>query len=205
MSRQVSVVIERTEELPAATELVEMYEELRAVFADDALYALVHRMRTSFAAPRARELARTEKLRELLQGPLDPADRVQALLDGLADAFHDRREALAECATTEQVQKLLSLNSRQALAARVEAGQVLAVKERDELRYPVWQFDATTETGVLQGLRATLDALKERDPMWTLLWMRTTQRALDGRTPAEALRAGDIQLTVEVARAAVAD
>lgn len=205
MTRQVGIVLEREEELPAANEWKDVYDAFRATFGEQESYALFHRLRTAVEAPRPKIADRTEKLRGLLAGPLPLEDRVQLVMDGLLSAFHKRRQALAECVSGEDVRNLLSLKSRQALHARREAGQLLAVKERDELKFPTWQFDPTTDTGVLQGLPETLAALQERDAMWTLIWMVTPQRALDNKTPAEALRAGRTQQTVEVARAAVAD
>jgi hypothetical protein len=205
VTRQVGIVLERDEELPAAIEWRDVYEAFRATFGDQDSYALFHRLRMAFDAPRSSDVAHADMLRELLHEPLTPERRVKSLVEGLIGAFRDRRAALEESFTGEQVRDLLGLNSRQALQARREAGQLLAVKENDQLRFPVWQFDSTTETGVLRGLPETLAALQERDPMWTLLWMRTPQRALDNLTPSAALRAGRTQQTVEVAQAAVAD
>jgi hypothetical protein len=205
MTRRIGIVLEREEELPAANEWKDVYEAFNAMFGEHESYALFHRLRTAIEAPRPHAAERAEKLRGLLEGPLPPAERVALLIDGLLGGFQARREALADCVSAEEVRALLSLGSRQAVQARREAGQLLAVKERDELKFPIWQFDATTDTGVLRGFPEILAALKERDSIWTLLWMRTPQRALDNATPAEALRAGRTQQTVEVARAAVAD
>lgn len=202
---QVGLVVEREEELPAANEWKDVYEAFLAEFGEQDSYAFFRRLHTAMLPPRRDTKERAAKLDGLLRPALDPQDRVTFLLEGLLKSFHARREALSDCIGTPEASRLLGLSSRQAVHARVEARQLLAVKVKDELQFPAWQFDPSTETGVLEGLPETLQALRPRNTMWALLWLRTTQRSLDSRTAIDALRSGEAKQVIAFARAAVAD
>lgn len=91
-----------------------------------------------------------------------------------------------------QVAKLLGI-SRQAVDKRRQKGTLFAVElGRAGYTYPVWQF---TDKGVLPGLRDVLAAFSVTDPWTKLNVLLTADPRLDGRTPLEALQAGDVELS----------
>jgi hypothetical protein len=72
-------------------------------------------------------------------------------------------------------------------------------------RFPLWQFDAGGPDGIVRGLPEALRAL--RGPLSELAriqWFVTPKPLLDGRTPIQPLREGDVDDVVTEARAGAA-
>lgn len=94
---------------------------------------------------------------------------------------------------SEEVASLLHV-TRQAADKRRRNGQLLAVSlGRRGYLYPVWQFH---EGRVLAGLDRVLAELKEYDPWTQLMFLVSGDLRLDGATPLERLKAGDIDSVV---------
>jgi hypothetical protein len=75
--------------------------------------------------------------------------------------------------------------------------QVLGLSVNEELVYPAWQF---IEGKVLSGLDKVLAALKE-DGAWTqVIFLLTGDIRLDGATPLEKLKEGEIDQVVWAAK-----
>jgi len=89
--------------------------------------------------------------------------------------------------------------SRQAIEKRRQRGTMLGLSLGSRgFRYPRWQF---TDDGILEGLPDVLAALRENA---VTEWMAaeffvTTDEYLDGRTPIEALRNGELESVLLVA------
>jgi hypothetical protein len=95
--------------------------------------------------------------------------------------------------TSEAAASLLHL-TRQAVDKRRKKGQLLGVSlGRRGYLYPIWQFD---EGKVLPGIERSLAALSECDPWTQLMFFKTGDIRLDGATPLERLKAGDIDAVV---------
>jgi hypothetical protein len=85
------------------------------------------------------------------------------------------------------------------------AGVVLALPTRDgRVGYPAFQFDSSGEP--LPGLPRVLDALDPaRSHAWRdAAWLTAAHPALGGASPAEALRAGDLDPVLAAAATATA-
>lgn len=123
-----------------------------------------------------------------------------AVLEAAAilDAFRWRREALAGALTAPQVAELLGA-SRQTPHDRVKRGALLAIMDRGAQRFPAWQFDATAPGGVVPGLPEVLKALRVA-PLVKLSWLTHSSRDLGGETPLAALRRGEVDRVVAIAR-----
>lgn len=104
------------------------------------------------------------------------------------------------CLNVDAVAKRLRM-SRQGVDKRRKAGRLLAVElGRRGYAYPAWQL---AERGILPGLEDILVLLSEKAmPSWDVLafFLNKTDR-LEGNSPLEALRKGDLD---EVVRAASA-
>jgi hypothetical protein len=89
--------------------------------------------------------------------------------------------------------------SRQAVSKRREEGTLLAVKlgARRDL-YPAWQL---TRSGVLPGLRETLDALGDADPWAVMGFFLSGNARLGGERPLDRLRHKDIAPVLKAAAA----
>ena len=92
----------------------------------------------------------------------------------------------------EEAGRVLGI-SRQAIDKRRRAGVLLAVREASDWRYPACQFE---EGDVVTGLGAVLRGFAAQGPWVALDFLLAPDMALGGRTPLEALRAGE-QAAVE--------
>jgi excisionase family DNA binding protein len=127
----------------------------------------------------------------------------QALLGfrSLLQFFEARRELLDNALTAPQAAELLGV-SRQTPLNRVKDNTLLAVLDRGAYRFPMWQFDARGEDGVLPGLREVLDALEPQQPFAKVVWLRRPNPTLAGREPVELLRDREIEPVIGAAHAA---
>lgn len=115
--------------------------------------------------------------------------RRQNLLRG----FAERHELLQGALGVAEVAELLRVG-RQTPHDRVKAGRLLAVKDKGRLLFPEWQFDPDGPDGVVQGLPEVLQALQGPiSPLGKVRWFVLPKPLLEGRTPIEALRAGDVR------------
>ncbi len=113
--------------------------------------------------------------------------------------FEHRRSVLEGALSTSQVAELLH-TSRQTPHDRVKSGSLLAVRENGKLVFPAWQFDVTGPNGVLPGLPSVLASLNQNDFL-KASWFIHPNRSLEGCTPAQALKAGDLEKVLIEARA----
>jgi hypothetical protein len=120
----------------------------------------------------------------------------------LLRAFAERRRLLAGALGVAEVAELLGVG-RQTPHDRARAGTLLAVKENGRLVFPDWQFDPEGPDGVIAGLPDVLRAMADRpiSALGRVRWFVTPKSLMGGRTPLDALRAGDAD---EVAREAEA-
>ncbi len=81
----------------------------------------------------------------------------------------------------------LAGRSRQQIEAYRRAGRLIALKAGGRWRYPLWQFDRDSETGLLPGLSDTIKQL-HLSPAGAAFWLTRPCPELADRTPVEALR-----------------
>jgi hypothetical protein len=119
----------------------------------------------------------------------------------LMRAFGERRALLADALSVAEVAELLGVG-RQTPHDRVKAETLLAIKENGKLMFPNWQFDPEGADGVVPGLPEALRAMQGPiSALGRIRWFVTPKPLMDGRTPLEALRAGDVDDVVREARA----
>ena len=126
-------------------------------------------------------------------------ERAEAELEILRRSFARRRELLAGALTASQVAALLG-TSRQTPHDRLASGTLLAVMDRGAYRFPRWQFDTNGEDGVVRGLPAVIRAL-DVSPFAKVAWLARANPMLDGQMPLAALKAGQVERVVALARA----
>jgi hypothetical protein len=123
--------------------------------------------------------------------PARSAARVQEARRRVLDAaFKARAELLAESYSTQQVATLLRV-SRQTPHDRVKAKALLAIEDKNSLWFPAFQFDADGPSGVVQGLPEVL-ALLAVGPVAQARWLSRPSAVLEGRSPMQALKAGEL-------------
>jgi len=131
-------------------------------------------------------------------------DAVRARLPGsFAEGYATADEGLAElleaeggCVGVEHARRLFRKPegvTRQALAARIRGGGVLAYRSGSgEYLAPVWQF--RPEGGVWDGLPEVLRAIRERldaaSPLTAFAFLLQAHPLTDGRPPLDFLREG---------------
>lgn len=137
---------------------------------------------------------------ELGGAPLPSPEERVALRARLLYRYFERRRALLEGALpASDVQRRLRLSEGTLQRWSEPPRRLLAVVRRGVRRYPAWQFDPTTEDGILPGLAVVLPALEPVPLLQQVAWFLTDQPELDGATPARALRAGRVEDVAEAA------
>ena len=129
-----------------------------------------------------------------------PEDPAQLEFEALQARFASRRDLLQHCIGTNDVVRMLGLRNRQTPLDRLKAQTLLAIREQGQWRFPLWQFDPDGPDGVIAGLPEVLAALPVAD-LSKARWLQRPQPLLDGQTPLEALRAGQLNRVLAEARA----
>lgn len=144
---------------------------------------------------------RTALLAALAGGPAaTEPERLEREAASVARYFQKRQELLQESLSAPEVARLLG-TSRQTPHDRAKAGTLLAVRERGGLRFPRWQFDPNGPDGVLPGFPDVLRALNA-SPLAKVSWFLRPSPYLEGRTPLESLKAGEVTRLIGIARGA---
>jgi excisionase family DNA binding protein len=176
-------------------------DERRKRASIESLYALLGR----------HDVEVTERLIDALD-TMDAPDAVDAGLWGAAPteaqymeaagrsvALEERRrqQVLADALNRRQAAERLGI-SPQAIANKIEAGRLLALRVGREWRLPAWQFDADARDGVVPGLELLIAAYPG-GAVSLSVWAGRPEPNLDGEPPLAALRDGRAE---EVARLA---
>lgn len=107
---------------------------------------------------------------------------------------------VADSLPTEDVRVLLGGISRQAVSERVRTGRLLGARLRGTLRMPVWQFGPD---GVVAGLPRVLAVLASRgSAVAAQAWMRTPIAEQGGRSAADLVIDGELELALHYLHAA---
>jgi len=128
-----------------------------------------------------------------------PEDPARLEFEALQARFASRRDLLQQCIGTNDVVLMLGLRNRQTPLDRLKARTLLAIREQGQWRFPLWQFDPDGPDGVIAGLPEVLAALPVAD-LSKARWLQRPQPLLDGQTPLQALRAGQLDRVLSEAR-----
>ena len=128
-----------------------------------------------------------------------PDEALRLEIEALQRAFARRKVLLQGSLTAPQVALLLG-TTRQTPHDRAQRQTLLAVEDRGILRFPYWQFDANGANGIIAGLPAVLKAL-DISRLGKASWLTRPNPYLNGRTPLEALKSGEVERVVDQARA----
>jgi hypothetical protein len=138
----------------------------------------------------------------LTGAPLPAEDELRAIrLANLRRSFAARHELLAGALAVSDVAELLGVG-RQTPHDRQKAGTLLAITDRGQWRFPAWQFDAEGPDGIIAGLPEVIRSMRRPiSDVGRVRWFLTPKPLLGGRTPLDALRAGDVDEVVAEAEA----
>lgn len=116
----------------------------------------------------------------------------------LTASFARRRELLRGAITAPKVAKLLG-TSRQTPHDRVNSGTLLGVQDRGAWYFPSWQFDFEGPDGVIAGLPDVLRSI-HASPLGKISWLMRLNGFLDGASPLEVLKRGEIDRVISLAQ-----
>jgi hypothetical protein len=174
-----------TERLP---DLADLLDALPAADRRDVEDAFA---RTLATAPRRRP----RSLHPLIRSH-SPQIAAAAVARGLARERATRDELVGESLSTAQVADLLGVSAA-AVTKRRSKGGLIAFKHREDWRYPRWQFAGA---GVRPDAIAVWQVLPDRHDVAGLVrWFTLPSRHLGGRTPVDALDAGEVDRVVDAA------
>ncbi|MCU1676607.1 MAG: hypothetical protein JWM93_1365 [Frankiales bacterium] len=124
-------------------------------------------------------------------------DRVAAARAAtLEDFLAIRRDAVAASLSTVEAAVRLGVSAA-AVTKRRAAGRLAAFRHKGDWRYPTWQFGGG---GLLAGAAEAWAAMPAlHDDLARVHWFALAADALGGRTPLEALQAGDVSAVVDAA------
>jgi hypothetical protein len=114
----------------------------------------------------------------------------------LEDYLAIRRAAVDESLSTVDVARRLGISAA-AVTKRRAAGRLVAFRHKGDWRYPSWQFAGSDLLGGAVEAWAAMPAL--HDALARVRWFGLTSDALAGRTPLDALHAGDVTAVVDAA------
>ncbi|MDP9432990.1 MAG: helix-turn-helix domain-containing protein [Actinomycetota bacterium] len=159
--------------------------------ADERLLVEDAYLRTVATAPRHR----AESLPPMVRSH-DPETAAAAVARGLARELRTRQELVESSWSTREVARLLGVSS-EAVRKRRTKGGLVAFQHRSDWRYPRWQFSGST---IVDGVPAVWGALPDRHDVFGLVrWFTLPCAQLEGRTPLEAVLAGDVARAVDAA------
>jgi hypothetical protein len=92
--------------------------------------------------------------------------------------------------------------SRPIINKMAKEGQLLAILDGRVLRFPRWQFDPDSESGIVPHLADVLKVM-DASPFRKAAWFVTENPRLRNRKPLDILRAGNVGAVVDEARALV--
>jgi hypothetical protein len=130
---------------------------------------------------------------------LDDLKSVEPLAPAFIRGIEAKRRLIEEnggTLTAEKAAEILGI-TRQAVDKRRRAGTLIGLTTgRYGYRYPVWQF---TESGTVPGLEEVLSALASHDEWMQAAFLAGKNPRLKGRTPIEALKAGNLDQVLSAA------
>lgn len=183
----------------AVTRTVEALQHLLEQSSPEDLEVVSSRIERALESPEVSE-ERRELVADLTGGREYGRQERSALeMAVLARSFKRRRELLGGSLSASQVADLLG-TTRQTPHDRVKGGTLLAVLDRGAWRFPAWQFDPEGPDGVVEGLGEVLRAL-HASPLAKASWFVHPNQYLEGRTPLEALKEGQVEAVRSAAEA----
>jgi hypothetical protein len=126
-----------------------------------------------------------------------PPARVAAARARTLEAYLEaRHELVGDSLSTTEVARRLAI-SPAAVTKRRVGRRLVAFRHRGDWRYPAWQFeDGALLPGVVE---AWLALPRHADELRSVRWFVLPSRSLGGRTPVDALRAGEADAVVDAA------
>ncbi len=175
------------EEREAAKELGEAVTHLNEVLARTVGYSVIAQ---EIASVQSRAISRGSMRLALTRSRARNAAEVRSLRDTI----------LGDALSSDDVREFVR-RSRPIVNKMAKDGRLLAIRDGRTLRFPRWQFDRDSETGLIPGLAEVLAAM-DASAFRKAAWFVTTSASLED-TPLNALRSGRISNVLDEAKSVV--
>lgn len=182
----------------AAKVILKQLENLFEVAEPEDLIRIQQSLLPKVVSPEERELAKKIAGQDYVEP--SPSRLLELQLGNLQRYYQRRRELLADSITSTKVAELLGCENRSTVRDRRNAKRILGIKDKGVYKYPLWQFDPQGDDGVIDGFPEVLAALDVSD-FTKLNWLMKPHLAMNGKTPVEMLKQGEIKAVVIEARA----
>jgi len=159
----------------------------------------IEALAASLAPPEITQAER-DKARVISGDDYSDSSDLNLELINLKKYYQRRAELLKDAITAPVVSQLLGLASRQTPHDRVKNNSLLAIKDGGVYKFPLCQFDPEGIDGIVNGLPEVLAALKVT-PFTKLNWLNKPDAAMEGKTPLELLKLGEVDRVLVEARA----
>lgn len=131
--------------------------------------------------------------------PLEPQEALETLYKAAEESRNARETILRDSISVAEAAELTG-RSRQALERQRRLGRLLALRRRNQWRYPRWQFDPDAPGGVVPGLAQVLEYLG-LSTAGTAFWLSQPREELGGQAPIALLHQRRAKPVLELARA----
>lgn len=177
-----------------ADRLADLERRLRYASDDDAAAIEAAVVAASAAASRRRPSALPAAIRT------HRPERVALARRRTLEAYLEARAELVDGSlSTAEVARRLGVSAA-AVTKRRAARRLVAFRHRGDWRYPAWQFDdGAVLPGVAEAWQAMVPTFGAADDIRPVRWFVLPSQQLAGRTPVDALRAGDGAAVVDAA------
>ena len=147
----------------------------------------------------SRESSDDEFVKLLSNRQYPTEERKKLQIQNVVNSFNYRRELLKDTVDVNQVMEILGYDSRQAPLNRLKANTLIGIKDNQKWWFPLWQFDASTSDGVIDGLSLVLQAL-DCSNLAKVSWLVNPSPYFGGSTPLSLLKAGEVERVLESAQ-----
>lgn len=130
--------------------------------------------------------------------PMSAGEAMASLMGAEKESKSAREAVLRESLSVAEAAYRVG-RSRQALERLRRQGRALALRVRQQWRYPAWQLDPDAPGGIVAGLEDVLSEL-DLSPLGAAFWLRHPHPGLGGAAPIEALRRGRREEVVSLAQ-----
>jgi Protein of unknown function (DUF2384) len=166
---------------------------------DDESPAILSAIADSLDRVRHSESSDDEFVKLLSDKKYPTEERKRLHIQNVINSFNYRRELLKDTVDVNQVMEILGYDSRQAPLNRLKAGSLIAIKDNQKWWFPLWQFDANTSDGIIDGLSRVIKAL-DCSNLAKFSWLVNPNPYFEGQTPLEVLKSGEVERVVESAQ-----
>lgn len=130
--------------------------------------------------------------------PLEPLEALETLCHATEESRSVREQLLRDSISVAEAAELTG-RSRQVLERQRRSGRLLALRRRNQWRYPRWQFDPDASGGVVSGLTEVLESLG-LSPVGTAYWLSQPREELGGKSPIVLLHQRRTEPVLALAR-----